>query len=253
MKDVSAKIVENEAVADGVNRLRLKGGFENYTPGQFVMISVPDANVFLRRPFSICSLRRGVLEIYFKIVGKATSALAGLGVGAKLNVLGPCGRGFDTSRLSPAHTTVLVAGGYGVAPLFGLACEIRHSKSDIVLFYGAKSSGDLFLVNEFKKLGAKVYVSTEDGSRGEKGLVTKMLEKKLGGIKSPSMFSCGPRGLLSEVAKICKAGKIAGQISAEEYMACGIGVCLGCCLKDAKGEFVRACKDGPVFDVREVL
>jgi len=246
MKENRSKIVLNEPMGERARRLRFEVDWDSYDPGQFVMVRVPGGEVFLRRPFGIADLGDGWAEICVKIVGRGTEALARAQEGSELDVVGPCGRGFD---LPNGRTAVLVAGGYGIGPLMGLCKKISGERA---IYYGAKSAGHLLYLDELKGVGMKAVLATEDGSLGEKGLITKVLEHDLGGIEKPSIFACGPRGLLAAVARLGMKGKIPTQVSTEEYMACGIGVCMGCVTKKADGEFVRTCKDGPVFDARDL-
>jgi dihydroorotate dehydrogenase electron transfer subunit len=208
---------------------------------------VPGGDVFLRRPFGIVALEGGLAEICYKIVGKGTKALTRVRVGDAISVTGPCGRGFSLPE--KGRTSVLVAGGYGVGPLMGLASGLG---GDVRFYYGAKAERDLLYIDELGALGAKVVVTTEDGSAGEKGLVTSALERDLDTLERAALFSCGPHGLLEAVARIGEARGIPTQVSTEEYMACGIGVCMGCVSKKADGGFARTCKDGPVFDAKDL-
>jgi dihydroorotate dehydrogenase electron transfer subunit len=245
MNDQTTKIISNEPVTGDVNRLRFSVDWKSYDPGQFVMISIPGDKVFLRRPFGIAGLDEGVAEICYKIVGKGTRALSETASGAVINVLGPCGRGFDISDAD--RTPVLVAGGYGIAPLMGLARSLVDAGRGVKLYYGGRRADDLFCTEELKSLGVDLITATEDGSSGEKGFVTEALLKGMSSIASPELFVCGPEGLIRAVAKIGIERDLPTQVSLDSYMACGIGVCLGCVCKDTDDHFVRVCKEGPVF------
>lgn len=246
MKEITSKITLNKNLKGNYWQLKLATGWKNYTPGQFVMIEVPSSDVFLRRPFCIASLEGGIAEICYKAVGRGTKILTGLKMGDRLNVLGPLGKGFSitTDKKAPK---ILVAGGYGIASLLGLA---KIVKGNLALFYGVKKAADLLYLSEFKKLGVKIFISTEDGSVGVKGVVTGALQKYLTGAggSNAEIYACGPTGMLNSVAGLAKKTKITNcQLSLESYMACGIGVCSGCAVEDSKGNFVRACKEGPAF------
>ena len=145
-----------------------------------------------------------------------------------------------------------MAGGYGVSPLFGLSVKLIENDNDVHIFYGGKSESDLFLLKELGELGVTLHLTTEDGSIGTKGLVTNLLLQKLDGLPSPHIFACGPEGLLKTVAEIGKQRGVPTQVSLEGYMACGIGVCLGCVCKNSAGKFVRTCREGPVFNAEEI-
>ncbi len=251
MNDQKTKIISNDRVANGVYRLRFNVDWTSFTPGQFVMFSIPGDKTFLRRPFGIASLGEGVAEIFYKAVGTGTNVLSKTPTGTSISVLGPCGNGFQTD--SVPGSAVLIAGGYGVSPLFGLAVELLEDEIDVHMFYGGKSNSDLFLLDELGELGVTLHLSTEDGSVGARGLVTDLLMQKLDDIPSPHIFACGPEGLLKAIADIGKQRNISTQVSLERYMACGIGVCLGCVCKDRDGKFVRTCREGPVFSVEDVI
>lgn len=250
MRDFESRIIENKKISDEFYALKFSAGWKNYDPGQFVMISIPGDEVFFRRPFGILDTKKGVAEVCYKVVGRGTGALSKAKAGAKINVLGPCGRGFSVPK--GKAVCVLVAGGYGIAPLIGLAEKIAKAKREVILFYGAKTASRLLYMKRLRKMGVKLELATEDGKKGAKGFVTDLLEKKLGGFDSPHLFACGPDGLLKKVAAIGRSKKIPAQISIESHMACGIGVCLGCVCKDAKGDYVRVCREGPVFNVKEI-
>jgi dihydroorotate dehydrogenase electron transfer subunit len=249
MQDSNAEIVGNKALLGPYWSIRLHTGWKEYQPGQFVMVKAPKA--FLRRPFSILDLQDGVVEICYKVIGKGTSGLSLLKAGERLQVLGPLGKGFEIRK---ADRHIMVAGGYGFAPFFGLSKRLRE---DCSLFYGAKNITHLIYMEEFKKMGVNLYLSTEDGSIGRKGIVTDDFKKMLPVNGSIAVYGCGPKKMLDAVKKICghAAGKlkISCQLSLESYMACGIGVCHGCVTKNSKGEYVRVCKEGPVFDSRELI
>lgn len=248
MKENTSTIVLNEPMGESARRLRFEVDWTSYEPGQFVMVSVPGGDVFLRRPFGIAGLSNGAAEICVKIVGKGTRALAGVPAGTEISVTGPCGKGFQSAAKN--ETAVLVAGGYGIGPLLGL-CE--GDCPNVVLYYGARTKADFLYVDEILRRKVKTVFTTEDGSLGEKGLVTDALARDLGDIAKPALFSCGPHGLLRAVAKLGIERNLPTQVSTEEYMACGIGVCMGCVCEQSDGRLVRTCRDGPVFDARELL
>ncbi|MBT3181058.1 MAG: dihydroorotate dehydrogenase electron transfer subunit [Deltaproteobacteria bacterium] len=250
MDDQKTKIISNDRIADQIFRMRFKVDWASFIPGQFVMISIPGDATFLRRPFGIASLNDGVAEIFYKTVGAGTRALSSIPKETSITVLGPCGHGFQVDSLPT--TSILVAGGYGVSPLFGLAVKLLERGSDVQMFFGGMSADDLFLLDELRALGVRLHLATEDGSEGTKGLVTDLLLQELDGFASPHIFACGPDGLLKAVAEIGKQKGIATQVSLERYMACGIGVCLGCACKNSDGKFVRTCREGPVFDINDV-
>lgn len=254
MQDVNAMIIYNDKMQGSFWRMRLETGWKSYDPGQFVMLEIPGPDTFLRRPFSICRLCEGVVEICYKVVGKGTAQMTEMKAGSKTSVLGPLGKGFRVPSSEFGVRNLLVAGGYGVAPLLGLAEKLS---SAISLFYGAKTKDDLLYIDEFKKLGVELHIATEDGSMGEKGIVTDVLEKFLlttDDRRLTTIYACGPHGMLNAVKRLhaCTPARLHVQLSLESHMACGTGVCAGCVVMNAKGEYVRVCKEGPVFDA-EVL
>lgn len=249
MQDVHAEIIINENLCGDYWRIGLRTGWKEYCPGQFVMLKVPCIDTLLRRPFSICRMKDGILEVCYKVRGKGTFALSTAKVGEKLWVMGPLGNGFKISG-----QILLIAGGYGIAPLLGLAEKLAVSRrpSVVSLFYGASSKEHLLYLDEFKKLEVELHITTEDGSMGQKGMVTDILNEHLRRTKDEerrTILACGPHGMLAEVAKIAKKRKIDCEVSLEASMACGIGVCMGCAVKAKDDGYLMACKDGPVFNL----
>lgn len=251
MKDVNATVVYKEFVAEKYFRLGLKVGWGEFEPGQFVMVKIPGGEVLLRRPFGIVKNAAGILEVCVKMIGKGTVALSQIQTGQNVQVLGPLGRGFSVPK--EMKTAVLVAGGYGIAPLLSLAKKLSDEKKKVIFYYGAKKSSDLLYASELEAMGIDLRFSTEDGSAGEKGLITERMVKEVYDSQDAALFCCGPHGLLAEVAKIAASANTPAQVSLERYMACGIGVCLGCAVKMKDGTYLRACREGPVFDAGEIL
>lgn len=252
MNDYRTKIIANEKIAPGINRMSFDVNWNDCVPGQFLMLSVPGDEVFLRRPFGIADLSDGKAEIFYKVVGRGTTALSNATAGTEISVLGPLGRGFSRVTSHGSRVTILVAGGYGLAPMVGFAKRLLESNEKFSLYFGGKSSDDMFFVEELKKMGIDVRIATEDGSMGEKGLVTQLLEKDLGDVENPAIYVCGPDGLLNAMTKIARKNDCFCEVSREAYMACGLGVCLGCVCRDKEGNYVRTCKEGPVFNVNEL-
>ncbi|MFH1830701.1 MAG: dihydroorotate dehydrogenase electron transfer subunit [Pseudomonadota bacterium] len=247
MKENSTFIKINELIGKDAYRLCFEVDWPSYNPGQFVMISISGKEVFLRRPFSIAGLSQGLAEICYKVVGKGTRALALAPAGIRIDVAGPFGKGFEMP--DSKNTLVLVAGGYGIAPFVGLCRKIGKGA---VIYYGAKSISEFLYLDELEKMKVKVVFSTEDGSKGHKGMITQVLERDLNAIKNPALISSGPKGLLEAIAKMGLSKDIPTQVSMEEYMACGMGVCNGCVCKGKDGEFLKTCSDGPVFRAEEL-
>jgi len=268
MKQIEAKILKNEKIAAGFYRMRVKAPYlaKNSKPGQFVEVRCSDgSDPLLRRPLGVHRVTKNGIEMLYEIVGKGTELLSRKVTGEALDVIGPLGNGFDLNQQTGKQAnrqTALVAGGIGVAPLLALAEDLAHSveriayrkRPKIYVLIGAKTKSHILCEKEFKKLGAEVLVSTEDGSCGKKGLVTDLLKNILAPGPWPlaTIYACGPAGMLKTVAHIARATHIPCQVSLEERMACGVGVCLGCPVKVRSGEYKMVCKDGPVFDVEEI-
>jgi dihydroorotate dehydrogenase electron transfer subunit len=219
-------------------------------PGQFVEVkAVGEKSPFWRRPFSICRASGNTIELLIKCVGTGTQLITQYPVGTRLDITGPFGRGFTLSGKKPM---LLVGGGFGVAPLMFLLDRIKEQGRAADVMIGGRCEQDLLLRKEIRAAGASVTCTTEDGSYGVQGFVTKVLEKKLKHINHPiTIAASGPNPMLQAVTKIARTHGIPTEVSMEEVMACGMGVCNGCVVKVA-GSYQRVCKDGPVFNAFEV-
>lgn len=221
-------------------------------PGHFVALAVggPHTSMLLRRSFSVYRASAGRVEIIFSVAGRGTEWLAGVRPGDRVDVVGPVGRPF---RIPDAGSSaVLVAGGYGSAPMFGLADAIRSAGGAAHFVLGAATAGRLFGVDEASAGAGQVLVTTDDGSLGTHGRVTDVLGGLLASTAATTVYACGPMPMLRAVARMAEAAGIASQCAVEEAMACGIGVCMTCVLPvrgaDGLTRMVRSCIDGPVFD-----
>ncbi|MFH1790427.1 MAG: dihydroorotate dehydrogenase electron transfer subunit [Candidatus Omnitrophota bacterium] len=231
--------------------LRKPRGLKKALPGQILNIRINDkCDPLLRRPFGVHDEVGGRIAVLYKVVGKATRELAGKRKGDILDVLGPLGNGFDLKRAGGRHA-VLVGGGHGVAPLYALAKNLSGGRrTRLTVLIGAKSGSLVVCRSAFIRLGAKVLVATDDGSMGHKGVVTDLLEKTV--TRGPAVvYACGPKPMLRKVAEITLELDIACQLSMEEYMGCGTGVCMGCSVDTVSGKKL-VCKDGPVFEAKEI-
>jgi dihydroorotate dehydrogenase electron transfer subunit len=232
-------------------------GMAEPLPGQFVMVRTREGTDPLwRRPLGVHDFRRvrgaAVLSLLFQVVGPTTRDLSGLAPGARLDLLGPHGRGF---RLEAAEHW-LIAGGRGVAPLFYAARVLRRAAVSCRAFLGGRSAGHILREGELARLGCRVEVATDDGSRGRCGAVTALLERALARLSERRragvlLSACGPHGMLKVVAGIAAAQGVAAQVSVDPLMACGRGLCLGCSVP-AQGGYRLACQHGPVFDARDL-
>ncbi|MCF7908405.1 MAG: dihydroorotate dehydrogenase electron transfer subunit [Candidatus Omnitrophica bacterium] len=224
-------------------------------PGQFLHIKVE--SVILRRPFSIHKIEKGKTKVLFRVRGRGTKKLSQSKKGIALDMIGPLGEGFKLSRKRVAREkkqSILLAGGIGVAPLVYLAQKLPKGDNKVLL--GSKTKKDIVAEAEFKKLGFKSYVSTDDGSSGKKGTVVDLLETVLKGTKlakETTVFACGPKEMLFEIAKVLKKyPKVNCQVSFEQFMGCGLGICCACVIKTKQG-YRKVCKDGPVFNIKDIV
>ena len=225
-------------------------------PGQFVHILVPklDGSV-LRRPFSIFGAEQGRLSIVFKIVGRGTRVMGHLESRDELSIIGPLGNGF--AEPAQHKLPVLIAGGYGVAPLLFLA---QYTGVKGIAFVGGRTKGDLLFSDAFDKLGWEVVLATNDGSAGVHGLVTDAVKTRLAGNgrdMDPEFFACGPDGMLKAVGDLAIERGWTAWLSLDKHMGCGVGACLACVqkIRTPDGAVVqkRVCKDGPIFEAREIV
>ncbi|MCA6069611.1 MAG: dihydroorotate dehydrogenase electron transfer subunit [Endomicrobium sp.] len=242
--DKSCKIISNKEICNDYFELKIKvdGISKHCFPGQFFMIGAP--GVFLRRPISVHDVGKNTSSFLYKVVGKGTKILSSMRSG-ELQLLGPLGKGYDLETYKESNH-VIVAGGTGIASVYFLATKLKKKG---ILYYGARSKKDLLCLDKFKKIGWKVDVSTEDGSKGHKGYITDVLAEKL--KENDVIFVCGPTPMLKKVSQIAKSKNVKGFASLEEKMACGVGNCQGCAVK-INGQIKMTCKDGPVFKIEQV-
>ena len=268
MKNLKTIVLSNQEVSPGYYRMRILAPEYNRLaqPGQFVMFRVQRSlPPLLRRPFGI--FRTGYLEpdcdgmpakeyveLIYKVVGSGTEIMQELHQGDRVELLGPLGRGFDLGNVD--EEKILVGGGIGLVPLYMLA-EKLVANSKVRLLMGGRTRDDIITVTEFERLGVETYVSTEDGSLGEEGLVTQVLERKLTKYPNASVSACGPMPMIDAVQKICRSHGAPLQVSLEALMACGVGACLGCVVKGAghteeNPQYLCTCKQGPVFQAEQL-
>ncbi len=239
-------------------------------PGQFVMLKCADSLrelPLLRRPFSIFNIDRQArtgrpsgLELLVKDVGTGTRKLVQYRPGERIRCLGPLGRGFQISPglRNRAPAACLVAGGIGIAPMFMLAQGLKAQNIRPVLFYGGATAADLVLRDRFERLEIDIVCTTEDGSLGERGIVTQPLERflKTQSRKDIRLYACGPWRMMKTVHEQAVQNDLPCEVSLEARMGCALGACLGCVIrtKDQLGEeqYIRVCQEGPVMDSRLV-
>lgn len=225
-------------------------------PGQFVHLQVPDhPHLTLRRPFSIfdADAAAGTLTLVYKNVGAGTQAMTTLRPGAKVSLLGPLGHGFppppDGARV------LIVGGGYGCAATYLIA---KRCPGRGVTMLGGRSAIDILVQEEFAATGYAVRISTNDGTLGQRGLVTALLAAELDALtQPPAIYACGPNAMLRAVSDLCLPRGYDAFLSLDMNMGCGVGACFTCVVKlkadNADGwEYVRSCKDGPVFPASRI-
>jgi len=233
--------------------------FPQCVPGQFLHMRIEDScDPLLRRPFSIHDFKQaekkgnGVIKILYEVVGKGSALLSQKQPSSVVDVLGPCGHGFDLSKIEKAKKIYIVAGGMGMAPLYFLAKTLSGKKPIVLL--GARTKDQLLAERELKKLKLDVSISTDDGSKGTKGKVTEVLSDLLKKDKTDGSImicACGPKPMLAAVSELGRRYNIGAFVSMEEFMGCGLGACLGCAIRTIDG-YKRICHDGPVFDSKEL-
>jgi dihydroorotate dehydrogenase electron transfer subunit len=239
--------------------LTAPGIAERTRPGHFVALATggPDSGLTLRRAFSIYKVSTrgvygGTVEVVFAVHGAGTAWLAAQHPHTPVDVVGPLGRPFSLPRDSNRGVSAtLVGGGYGSAPLFGLAEALRGRGCRVDFVLGAASEDRLFGVLDAKRMASTVAVTTDDGTAGTKGLVTDVLPRVMAAAHTDVVYACGPMGMLRAVTAVAAERGVVAQCAVEESMACGIGVCMTCVLPvvgdDGLTRMVRSCVDGPVF------
>ncbi|MFW6269683.1 MAG: dihydroorotate dehydrogenase electron transfer subunit, partial [Bacillota bacterium] len=205
----------------------------------------------LRRPFSFFDIdkNKGIIKLVYKIVGRGTRILSKYKNGEKINVLGPLGNGFDLK--SDYDKIIVIGGGMGIVPLFMLVKLLKDKFAKFQVLLGANTGNELnFFIDRFKCENIHLSIATMDGSIGYKGTVLDLWQNLNSDAKY--VYSCGPRTMLKHIKKYAENKNIPGQISLEERMGCGTGVCLSCVCQTRQGN-QRVCKEGPVFPLKEVV
>ena len=241
MKQGLFEITENTALTGKVMRMRLAGDTSGMgPPGQFADIRLD--SFFLRRPLSVCDRDEESFTVLYERVGRGTEQMAALPAGTKLDVLTGLGNGFDLSKAG--EQPVLVGGGTGLSPLYGLAKELLKNGVSPTVILGFNTAADLFYTGEFEALGVELRVTTVDGSFGKQGFVTGAMD-----LPYSCFYACGPEAMLRE---LCEKSGSPGQISLDRRMGCGFGACMGCTVLTKNGP-KRICRDGPVLNREEML
>ena len=258
---ILAEVVANRCEGGANHRLTLRApGWPGFAPGQFVMLSpgpvgvVPRSDPLLPRPMAVYREVADELgpcfEVLYKRCGRGTQLLAAAVAGELVALLGPLGCGFRAP--SGTGAALLVAGGTGIASVFELARTLVGEHAVSVLL-GARSAEDLMGEADFSELDVNLEIATEDGSRGTRGLVTGLLEKQLAADPGATVYACGPTPMMRRCAEISFDHAASCFVSLENNMACGFGVCLGCAAPRTSGGYALVCRQGPVFDARDIV
>ena len=242
MKTVFLKLIENEKIAKNTYRWVLSGDVSDITaPGQFVNIKLD--GFYLRRPISVCDAENDRLTLIFKAVGEGTDKMAKMPLGEEVDILSGLGNGYDTSL--SGERPVLLGGGAGVPPMYMLCKKLIAEGKAPTVILGFGSKDEIFYKDEFEAIGAKVIVTTVDGTAGIRGFVTDAMAD----LNYTYFYTCGPEPMLKA---IYDKSETSGQLSFEERMGCGFGACMGCSCKTKYGN-KRICRDGPVLVKEEVI
>lgn len=260
---IYAQILEHSRIAEDIYLLTLSATeiAGSAKPGQFIHIRCGSSfDPLLRRPFSISNVDKaaGSISVIYEVRGRGTKILSTHTVGQTLDIMGPLGSSFSISHICPGSGAVLVGGGIGAPPMAALAQALTgKGLKKVKVLLGAASKEKLLPEEIFKRAGAEVQIATDDGSVGHKGLVTELLPPLvLNAADKPAVFACGPEGMLKAVGTFCLNNDLPCQLSLESVMACGVGACQGCVRRVSRAEnveYVRVCKEGPVFDAGEVV
>ena len=293
---LDARVLDQAKVAEGSFILSLEAPqiAERIQPGQFIQIRCVKKEAgkefqndpLLPRPFSIYRVRqKQVLDILYEVVGRGTERMAQAKKGDRLNVFGPLGDTF--SYPAKSEISFLIGGGVGLAPFYDLAEALidpkrgKQERGDVIVLLGARNRRKIFCEKEFKALGVRFEIATDDGSRGFKGFVTGLLEKKLQATSNKQqatrIYACGPKPMLRVISQISEKFELPCEISIDAHMPCGYGICFGCAVKvrvqgtgyrvekDKKTTlhptpstlypmtYKLACMDGPVFDAKGLV
>jgi 2-polyprenylphenol hydroxylase and related flavodoxin oxidoreductases len=240
-------VCSNRALTDSVYRMVLEGPLEGAitAPGQFVNLKLP--GYYLRRPISVCDWTDDTLTLIYKVVGHGTEAMAATPVGESFDLLAGLGNGFDPSL--SGDSPLLVGGGVGIPPLYGLCKALLAEGKTPSVILGFNTAEEIFLQEDFETLlegtGGSVCVTTVDGSAGTKGFVTDVMKD----LDYSFFYTCGPMPMFRAIESVAATS---GQYSFEERMGCGFGACMGCSIQTKNGN-KRVCKDGPVLMREEIL
>lgn len=250
---LDAKILSNAPLTPEIFSMTLNAPeiAEAARPGQFVMVYLERGELLLPRPISICDASEDTIEIVYQVVGKGTKVLSEFQPGESVKLLGPLGNGFkfadSTGEAARPPSAAIVGGGIGVPPLYYLAKSLKAHGFDTDVFLGFRA--EPILIEMFKNVADRLFITTENGSFGHRGYITEVLQAQ--STRYDEIYGCGPLQLLRALADFAAQSSIPCQVSMEQRMACGLGTCVGCVVKVGES-YVRVCKEGPVFYANEV-
>ncbi|WP_291635980.1 dihydroorotate dehydrogenase electron transfer subunit [Clostridium sp.] len=236
-----AKTYENVEISEGVFKLSIKGTF-NVKPGQFFMLKVGEREPLLPRPISVYDVDDRSISFLYQIVGEGTKILSKLSENDEVQLMGPLGNGFEVEKIK--GKIAVVSGGIGIAPLSYLIKKLTDCEIDL---YAGFRTVD-YSVDTVERFVKNIYLSTESGKIGHKGYITDIINPQ----KYQTIICCGPEIMMRKVISICNDAKVPVYVSMENHMACGIGACLVCTCKTKDGN-KRTCKDGPVFNGKDLI
>jgi len=261
----TGEVLSNRELAEGhyLMSIALPAAFAAAAPGQFVMVRVKDrAFPFLGRPLGVYVQEKGGgesrIEILYRVAGRGTGVFALLKKGDRVEILGPLGQGFRPVR--GRDRIVLIAGGIGIAPLAPLVRRLHAklpARATLDVYYGARRADLLLGLGGIRKACSAIRIATDNGSKGFRGPVTDLFAGDLEQYppERTVIYACGPHAMLKKISELLARHPIPCQVSVEERMACGVGACLGCVIeaKDTGKPYKRVCKEGPVFDLNEIV
>lgn len=244
------KILSHTKIAEPFMKLTIDATpfADQVQPGHFLTVGIPNAAIpFLKKPFTIYDKTDQTVTMVYRIIGSGTTAISQLRPKETLLVLAPLGIPCPIPPIPSAHKIALVGGGVGIASLHLLGKQIGKSAD---LFYGVRTAAEQLEIMEWKSLVKNVYISSDDGSVGKKEFITTLVEEHL--KKYTLVYTCGPKIMMQKISHLCKNLNIPHYVIMEEYMACGIGVCMGCVVQTHAGT-KRACKDGPTLNGADII
>ena len=257
---VFAKLIKKEKLLDGLYKFSVEAKeiIDTAKPGNFVEIRINEnLDPFLRRPISIYNLDKenGILEFIFQVRGNGTNILSKKEEGDLIDIIGPLGSG--TFKFEGRKNIAIIGGGIGIFPLYELAKQAKNSGINVHTYLGFRNKDLVTLEKEFEAVSTNLTITTDDGTYKEKGFAINFLNNDLEKENFDCIYACGPLPMLRAVKKLAEEKGIQCQVSLEEKMGCGLGVCLGCAVKTAASpkdapEYVHVCKAGPVFDSKIV-